>query len=91
MGPPPVDFLLQCGEKADQFWDENGPCGKISIPLLGQSYPLLTLQSRHLEKPGPNPGYKLGAHGSKTGRQGETTIHILYEENVAMGPRRPAR
>ncbi|KAF2452533.1 kinase-like domain-containing protein [Lineolata rhizophorae] len=24
MAPPPLDFLRQCGEKADQYWDKNG-------------------------------------------------------------------
>jgi hypothetical protein len=34
MGPPPLDFLRQCGDKADQYWDKNGQCGKIDIPIL---------------------------------------------------------
>ncbi|KAI9803816.1 MAG: hypothetical protein M1825_001696 [Sarcosagium campestre] len=24
MGPPPLDLLRQCGEKADQYWEKNG-------------------------------------------------------------------
>ena len=36
MGPPPLDFLRQCGEKADQYWEKNGQYGKINIPVLGR-------------------------------------------------------
>ena len=40
MGPPPLDFLRQCGEKADQYWEKNGQCGYTNTPILGRElYP----------------------------------------------------
>ena len=24
MGPPPLDFLHRCGEKAEKYWEKNG-------------------------------------------------------------------
>ena len=67
MGPPPLDFLRQCGEKADQYWEKNGQRGYIIPLFLDESCTLLTLQSRRLEKFGPDSGYKLGSDGSETG------------------------
>ncbi len=40
MGPPPLDFLPQCGEIADQYWEKNGQCGYTNTPVLGRElYP----------------------------------------------------
>jgi hypothetical protein len=39
-----------------------------------------------LEELGTNTGYKLGAHGSKTGRRREATIHCLYTEMLQWNP-----
>lgn len=43
LGPPPLDFLRQCGEKADQYWEKNGQCGYTNtpvVPVLGRElYP----------------------------------------------------
>ena len=33
MGPPPLEFLRRCGEKADQYWEKDGKCIKAIAPV----------------------------------------------------------
>lgn len=39
MGPPSVEFLRKCGEKTDQYWDNNGELDEMSV-LPSDNYAL---------------------------------------------------